>query len=200
MCQKHRSGFTVVEILIVVTVVSVLATILFSVFARVREKSRQTACQSNLKQIALGIQQYVQDNDSHYPSVRNWAEAVLPYIGNKQVLRCPSELVPVRDDLSSFSFYNFHNRWFNTVTYTEKSVVYSGVNDSVIPDPSTTSLLSDGASGHQQKIVVPKGCTDFEEIISLPEVHFNGRNYLFGDGHAKWLNTDTYVKLECSAS
>lgn len=200
--QKHHSGFTLVEILIVISIVAVLAAILLGVFSRVREKGRQTACQGNLRQIGLGIQQYVQDNDSRYPSVVNWAEATLPYIRNKQVFRCPSELVPLREDLSDLSFYNYHNRWFNTVTYTGTAVVYSGVNESVIPNPATTSLLSDGssASGYSRPITVPTGCDALGEILSLPEVHFNGRNHLFGDGHVKWLNTDAYVDLACSSS
>ena len=44
-----------------VAIVAALATILFPVFASVRERGRRTVCQSNLKQIAVAMQQFVQD-------------------------------------------------------------------------------------------------------------------------------------------
>lgn len=197
MYKKRLGGFTLIEILIVMAVVAVLAAILMGVFARVREKARQASCQSNLKQIALGIQMYVQDNDSRYPSVQNWAEATLPYVGDKkkQVFRCPSEQVPLKGDLS---FYNFHNRWFNTVTYTGNKVVYSGVNESAVLQPSENSLLSD--SGFSDSVALPSGCASkFSEGLWLSQIHSSGSNYLFGDGHVKWLSTSERIKRECSS-
>lgn len=66
--RAHRSaGFTLIEILVVIVIISLLAAILFPVFTRVREKARQATCQSNLKQIALAVTQYSQDYDERYP-------------------------------------------------------------------------------------------------------------------------------------
>jgi len=61
--KLKKAGFTLVEVLVVLVVTAVLAAILFAVFARVREKGRITVCQSNLKQIASAMQQYVQDSN-----------------------------------------------------------------------------------------------------------------------------------------
>ena len=63
----NRSGFTLIELLVVIAIVAVIAAILFPVFAGVRERGRRTVCQSNLKQIATAMQQYVQDNGGVYP-------------------------------------------------------------------------------------------------------------------------------------
>ncbi len=65
--KDGRNGFTLIELLVVIAIISILAAILFPVFARARENARRASCQSNLKQIALGIMQYTQDYDEKYP-------------------------------------------------------------------------------------------------------------------------------------
>jgi len=90
--MKRSSGFTLIELLVVIAIIAILAAILFPVFAKVREKARQTTCTSNEKQIGLAILQYVQDYDETYPLVRfpnpagaatqytEWPVVVQPYI------------------------------------------------------------------------------------------------------------------------
>lgn len=66
----ERRAFTLIELLVVIAIISILAAILFPVFARARENARRTSCLSNLKQIGLGVMQYVQDYDDTYPMAR----------------------------------------------------------------------------------------------------------------------------------
>src|SRR5687767_15105762 len=63
----RKSGFTLIELLVVIAIIAILAAILFPVFARARENARRASCQSNLKQIGLGILQYVGDYDEIMP-------------------------------------------------------------------------------------------------------------------------------------
>jgi prepilin-type N-terminal cleavage/methylation domain-containing protein/prepilin-type processing-associated H-X9-DG protein len=99
-----RRGFTLIELLVVIAIIAILASILFPVFAKAREKARQTACLSNLKQLGLASLQYAQDYDEALPPYRTptgnslqgygwiyWPEFILPYIKNTQVMVCPSE-------------------------------------------------------------------------------------------------------------
>jgi prepilin-type N-terminal cleavage/methylation domain-containing protein/prepilin-type processing-associated H-X9-DG protein len=104
--SRTGAAFTLIELLVVIAIIAILAAILFPVFAQAREKARQTACLSNLKQIGLGIQMYLQDYEGVYPQAVDgayvqWYNMVLPYIKNGEtweglsygrggVFNCPS--------------------------------------------------------------------------------------------------------------
>ncbi|MDR3708978.1 MAG: DUF1559 domain-containing protein [Capsulimonadaceae bacterium] len=105
-------GFTLIELLVVIAVIAILAAILFPVFATAREKARQSTCTSNLKQIGLAANQYIQDYDENFfprcvapnqnPGVYGanqvmWMDIpgkqslLLPYLKSTQVAFCPDE-------------------------------------------------------------------------------------------------------------
>jgi len=83
-----RKGFTLIELLVVIAIIAILAAILFPVFAKAREKARQTSCMNNQKQITTAILMYAQDHDEMLPE----ASAIWGVIGvDKGVLRCPTK-------------------------------------------------------------------------------------------------------------
>jgi prepilin-type N-terminal cleavage/methylation domain-containing protein len=119
-CQSK--GFTLIELLVVIAIISILAAILFPVFARARENARRSSCMSNVKQIGLGIMMYVQDYDERYPlndqqregqgtPPGGWADTwskdnshwylanyIQPYTKSVQIFSCPSG--PVQGNLA----------------------------------------------------------------------------------------------------
>ena len=97
-----RYGFTLMELLIVIAIVSILAAILMPVFAQVREKARRTTCLSNENQIGIAFLQYIQDSDERFPNGINpsggpfwagegWAGQCLSYFHATAVLHCPDD-------------------------------------------------------------------------------------------------------------
>jgi prepilin-type N-terminal cleavage/methylation domain-containing protein/prepilin-type processing-associated H-X9-DG protein len=74
----RAKGFTLIELLVVIAIIAILAAILFPVFARAREKARQTSCLSNLKQLGLAVMSYNTDWDGAYADSR---DSNYPYSG-----------------------------------------------------------------------------------------------------------------------
>ena len=111
--RYHRArgrGFTLIELLVVIAIIAILAAILFPVFAQAREKARQTACTSNLRQISTASALYLQDYDETFPvwawtperQVARpdgtsytgkviWPLLYMPYVKNEGVFACPSD-------------------------------------------------------------------------------------------------------------
>lgn len=96
--SQPSRGFTLIELLVVIAIISILAAILFPVFAAAREKARQTTCASNMKQLGLAFVQYNQDYDETFLSGANsthdqgWAYQVYPYVKATAAYTCPDDL------------------------------------------------------------------------------------------------------------
>jgi prepilin-type N-terminal cleavage/methylation domain-containing protein/prepilin-type processing-associated H-X9-DG protein len=107
-----KRGFTLIELLVVIAIIAILAAILFPVFAQAREQARKTTCLSNLKQIDLSVQMYVQDYDEVFPTsssngmVGEPTYLCQPYIKNYAILFCPDRnvgtgtLMPIEPNLA----------------------------------------------------------------------------------------------------
>jgi len=116
--MTRTRGFTLIELLVVIAIIAILAAILFPVFAKAREKARQTSCMSNMKQLGTALLAYVQDYDEMTPADTRlpttnpappvpganditWALATIqPYITTPGILKCPSDpgTSPMRSD------------------------------------------------------------------------------------------------------
>jgi prepilin-type N-terminal cleavage/methylation domain-containing protein/prepilin-type processing-associated H-X9-DG protein len=111
--MQRNKGFTLIELLVVIAIIAILAAILFPVFAKVREKARQTACLSNIRQLGLAIAQYNNDFDTDYPNGTNpygqangWAWQVYPYTSSAAVFACPDDPTPRTHTAYTFNGQN----------------------------------------------------------------------------------------------
>lgn len=221
--KSRRKAFTLIELLVVIAIISILAAILFPVFARAREQARKASCQSNLKQIGLGVMMYVQDYDGKFPIAymgtemdsgwygdnalhsTRWYQVLYPYVKSKQIFVCPTA-----GPINYSGGYGWNIRGtgspYNGFGYTASSWgTPSGtgpVTRSAVQESSRTILItdpaSDGYSGNGEYAI------GYSSLHYMPVLHggqvgpfsgtntltnyTGGGNYLFADGHVKFLN------------
>ncbi len=208
---SRLKGFTVIELLIALAIVAVIAAILFPVFAGVRERGRRTVCQSNLKQIALAMQQYVQDNSGTYPpSPYTWANAPYFYSKNADIFRCPDH--PANEITDQFTLdptkasgsypvdytYNMQRLTVFVPPFPAKTVL--GAHEALLSTPATIwfnvdASWSDSEGDHHSR-TVPKTSCGREFIGST--LHSGAGNYSYVDGHVKWLTPEEAGEIECA--
>ena len=214
--KKHKyipQGFTLIELLVVIAIIAILAAILFPVFARARENARRASCQSNLKQIGLGLIQYSQDYDEQFtpawignggsfPGNMRWMDVVQPYTKSTQVFNCPS--------MTANGPYNPANSAVQPGSYTMNATYYAQGAPSpptpifdvtgewpkslaVVQAPSTTIWVADGG-GYQNDFQTAWDTIANQNVAEVPNKNYlqdvNARHLdttcvLFCDGHVK---------------
>jgi prepilin-type N-terminal cleavage/methylation domain-containing protein/prepilin-type processing-associated H-X9-DG protein len=193
-------GFTLIELLVVIAIIAILAAILFPVFARAREKARQTSCLSNLKQIGLSLQMYVQDYDERAPMIWygtdssrdnanvgfNFRELLHPYIKNEQVWRCPSRPPSFRTcHYTGYGWGRGTNSWLGKLangSYGYNMALDKGMTAQLEDASNTIAFTEMDCLMAAPRMVPYLGPYNHSE-----EPHNDGFNSAFCDGHAKWM-------------
>lgn len=193
----RRKGFTLIELLVVIAIIAILAAILFPVFAKAREKARQTSCLNNIKQMSTAVQQYVQDYDETFPAMNLdlsqdiWTVQLQPYLKNTQVLICPSNAPGVVRYCLAQAIWDLRS--------------YPVLNLASVPNPSDKVLVADSSTligGHYVYTVGALQCGAAQGCQGQPDAgssfapgntpitkflpHSDGANIGYIDGHAKW--------------
>ena len=205
-----RRGFTLIELLVVIAIIAILAAILFPVFARARGKARQASCLSNVRQLSLATEMYIQDYDevlipsAHRPpsgqpaaSAPIWPAFVAPYVRNQQLFVCSDA----------------RSRGWHVETWGERGRLPYGLNRdtedrtynlpyplAVFGEPAQTIWIADSACGNTSS---PDNMRGFQVIgdrqpdtqAGIAARHDVGTNVGFMDGHAKWYKASSIWQL-----
>ncbi len=176
-----------------------MAAILFPVFAKAREKARQSSCLSNVKQLTLAMLQYVGDYDEMFPGHRfllnagygYWYQVIEPYIKNPQVFRCPSYS---GSNAISYGYNGYGTSGSNGLGWRYASS--GGPVPSQWPPtlaqiqtPAQMIMLGD----HSDSTGDMRGYGNVGDSQLPTARHNEGANLSFVDGHAKWLKDSDYT-------
>jgi len=178
MRDRLQLAFTLIELLVVIAIIAILAALLMPVFGRAKENARGTVCLSNLRQIGVGLQLYVQENNNRMPSMRDRSldtnSPVIPlptvdvvlsnHVGNVLVFACPSD--KGSDKPSQFVQTGSSYGW--------------------------NSLLNGQDADHLTVLTMELGVAHTPVMFDKEAFHSarganKGVNYLYADGHIKNL-------------
>ena len=200
-----RRGFTLIELLVVIAIIAILAAILFPVFARAREKARQTACLSNLKQVGLGFMMYVQDYDERLlplctqPMPNVWVTCQMminPYLKNNDIWECPS----ASNDYAGGNRYGANHCHViidaNWGAVPPKLATFMRPAEiAVFLDSHNGTTTAEGAGqfwAAHCPVCVTAPSTWYTNTYNagVSSRHNGGANVVFCDGHAKWQKVE----------
>jgi prepilin-type N-terminal cleavage/methylation domain-containing protein/prepilin-type processing-associated H-X9-DG protein len=185
-----RRGFTLIELLVVIAIIAILAAILFPVFAKAREKARQSSCLSNIKQIGLGYLMYAQDYDERLPrgagyvhpntiiaTYGEWYMTIAPYVKNTGIYTCPS-----RNTGRIYSGGTSSTALGYGVEYSRNTWLSSDPL-ARFQEPAYMIVFADGTNNYMRWRCNASEGTNYGWSWNR---HNDGCNYVYLDGHAKW--------------
>ena len=211
---RGEKGFTLIELLVVIAIIAILAAILFPVYARLREKARQTQCVSNVKQVTMAFKTYTDDYDQKYPAIMTvtggsvpigpiWAWPMDPYVKSGGILACPSAgCSGSHGDLVTNGSTRPYSYFFNARL--------SGASEGTPAYPSNCIIIGDwmpygnsltaanrqaGGFAQDWTLDLWRTVSNTDKRYLNQDIHSPGAVYGFVDGHAKNLRRGDVLSL-----
>ena len=217
--MSARRGFTLIELLVVIAIIAILAAILFPVFAKAREKARQTSCLSNERQLMTAALMYASDYDQRFSQVRQgnmpagnsrsncrngcwtdwwftWRLNYQPYVRNNQIYICPSLAAQARTEENGNnhrdvpgSTYGVNNRFCGGCG------PFCWIPFEAIEEQAAQIYIVDHLNVDSNIFCGDAGGGHWRyswgDCVRVP--HNSGQNYAFCDGHAKWMKPEATI-------
>jgi prepilin-type N-terminal cleavage/methylation domain-containing protein/prepilin-type processing-associated H-X9-DG protein len=217
-----KSGFTLIEILVVIGIIALLAALTFPVFSRVRENARKTTCASNMKQLSLAFQQYVQDA-TRYPlpaqyqkwnNGAHWVTGGKTDTGPQNFNDTEGGLAKAAAENGKYPYIENHRAYVeqgSLFAYAKQAAIYTCPSAPSVSDKKLSYSMNCALAGLSETRIRKPGeivlLVDEGETLndgyfwatqnalstdSLMTRHNGGGNLLFTDGHIKFYPFDSF--------
>ena len=212
--KNKGRAFTLIELLVVIAIIAILAAMLLPALASAKQRAWTTTCNSNLRQIGIGMRMFADDNGEMYPEsgsdiywgavdgathLPSWMEQLYSNVGNTNVYNCPGNIQLPVNMRGPFNYFNGDRAAFvlanadapvkGTRILYPSAYVLSGDTCGI---PGQTTGEGQGGSfdpNDADKDDYSQNCVG-GSVNGLPfelwQVHSHGQNILFADGHTKW--------------
>jgi prepilin-type N-terminal cleavage/methylation domain-containing protein len=206
-------GFTLVELLVVIGVLGILASMLMPALAKAKAKANATKCLNNIRQVTMAATMYAGDNDDELPrrlrKNATWVFALEPYYKDRNVMKCPSDNFT---EWRSYIINGFNDYWQKALPAAEYKQVMNwnyphGMKLAAIPLPSDTVLFGEKKKASKHVHMDFGQSTKDDEGIQTEGndravVNHNmhgsrktgGSHFAFADGSARFLKYGGSVK------
>lgn len=211
-----RRAFTLIELLVVIAIIAILAAILFPTFARAKAAAKSSSCLSNMHQIGLAMNIYMNDYDDLFPDAIDasdkydpniWADfpdfqqqlaflplmhdVLQPYAKNRQIFHCPSDDgTQVLDNHYPDKFATSPSMFatYGSSYLYRTELTYRRMSTTSLSEPASINVMMDGA-GHWHG--TSREVQTDDDVDTYLDLTRNYRyNVFYADFHAKSLNFD----------
>ncbi|MDX1951381.1 MAG: type II secretion system protein [Verrucomicrobiota bacterium] len=194
-----RSGFTLVELLVVIAVIAILTGVLLPAISKAKSRTLSTVCLNQLRQIGLASQMYANDHDELLPQSQHvrssWIGTLKPYLGGTNVYRCPVD--KRTNSPSGYAINDYLTLRRSGFAHLDFSKI------SRIPSPLETMHMTETAEefdGGDHFHFADFDTGNFDTNLFAYQVsvgrHQHGANYLFVDSHVErlsWVNVRAFL-------
>jgi prepilin-type N-terminal cleavage/methylation domain-containing protein len=155
--KSRKPGFTLIELLVVISIIATLAALLLPVLSRGKQKAHSIACVSNLHQIGIALDLYIQDNENRLPICAQMPShdtnqpaittILKPYLEAKRIFECPADRQFFPLEQTSYEW----NHFLNGASYDrpeEWSEVTKGIVETIFGGRLNTPLIGDAGPFH----------------------------------------------------